>query len=240
MATALDIIKGSLRLINVLAQGDTPSDDEADEALQAMNYIIESCNNQRLMLYSINNVVGTLTANKLPHTVGTGGDINIIRPLRIEKAFVRIPNLTSPIDYALTQDDNNRYQEYSVKKIGVTYPTNFYYEKTFPLASIFTYPIQTMDLEIHMSGWAQLTQLAALVTDMAFPMGYENYLKYQLAVDLAPTYGKPLNRGDAVFDRCAELKREIKSVNNPDYQAEYDNALIGNRGSRNFNILRGF
>jgi hypothetical protein len=241
--TALDIIKDAYDLINIISPGEEPDADDVQRSLKALNSIIDSWNNQRLMLYSIKNVTGNLTANKIPHTIGaTGADITLDRPLRIEKAFVRVAGLTNPIDYPLTQDDNNRYQEYTIKLTKVSYPTNFYYEPTYPLASIYLYPVQGQALELHMSVWMQLTEFAALTTEAVLPMAYEAALKYKLAVDLAPRYGKiNIVRGHPVYDRCHELVREIKAVNQPKYVSTIDAAILGNRlGNNAFNIYRGY
>ena len=44
METAGDIINGSLRLLGVLAEGETPSADTSQDALRAMNQMIDSWN----------------------------------------------------------------------------------------------------------------------------------------------------------------------------------------------------
>ena len=240
--TAHDIIKDAFDIINILDPASELSAEDAQVGLRALNGIVESWNNQRLMLYSVNNVIGILTAGKIPHTIGIGGDINIDRPLRIENAFLRIPGITNPVDYQLIQDDNNRYQEYTVKYTQVSYPTNFYYEPTYPLASIYLYPIQGHDLEIHMSVWSQLTKFTTLTSEETLPIGYDMALKYQLAVDLAPRYGKiNVVHGHPVYDRCAQLLKSIKTVNQPKFVSTIDISLLGKRlGNNAFNIYRGY
>jgi hypothetical protein len=52
MASAGDIINGSLRLIGVLAEGETPSAETAQDALSAMNEMIASWNTERLAVFS--------------------------------------------------------------------------------------------------------------------------------------------------------------------------------------------
>lgn len=242
-STALDIIKGALKLINVLQVGETPKGEDAQDAFNALNGIISSWNNQRLMLYAVKNVTGTLNAGQNPHTIGDGGDIDIDRPLRIEKAFVRIAGLTNPVDYMLEQDDNNRYQEYSVKNTQVSYPTRFYYEPTYPLASFYTYPMCSQNLELHLSVWQQLATFESLIAEVNLPINYENALKYQLAIDLAPMYGKAdvIAKGTPIYERCAQFLREIKTVNQPKFVATIDSAILGRRlGPGAFNIYRGY
>ena len=44
MTTAGDIINGSLRLLGVLAEGETPSAEISQDSLTAMNQMIDSWN----------------------------------------------------------------------------------------------------------------------------------------------------------------------------------------------------
>jgi hypothetical protein len=242
-SSALDMIKGALKLLNVLSPGEVPDAELQDDAFKALNRIVSSWNTNRLMLYAVKNVVGTLNAGQNPHTIGDGGDIDIDRPLRIEKCFVRVPGTTNPVDYPVVQMDNNRYQEFTIKNTLVNYPTNFYYEPTLPLASIYMFPVQSVDLEIHLSVWMQLAQFSSLIDENEIPIDYENALMYQLAIDLAPMLGKSgsVVRGSQIYDRCKEFIREIKTVNQPKYVSTIDSALLGsNQGSGAFNIYRGY
>jgi hypothetical protein len=52
METAGDIINGSLRLLGVLAEGEVPSAETSQDALRAMNQMIDSWNTERLSVFS--------------------------------------------------------------------------------------------------------------------------------------------------------------------------------------------
>jgi hypothetical protein len=240
MSTALDIVKSARRLLNIDAVGESIPDSDADESLYVLNMIISSWNNQRLMLYEVKNITGTLTANKNPHTIGpAGADITADRPLRIERAFTRITGTSTPVDFSMEQVTNNRYQEFVVKNISTSYPTHFYYAPANPTASIYLYPVPSQALQLHLSVWMKLSALSTLNTTLAMPEGYENALRYALAVDIGPMYGKPQTRGGAIYERASQLLRDIKAVNQEDSYSTIDMALTSD-GRRGFQLLRGF
>jgi hypothetical protein len=59
METAGDIINGSLRLLGVLAEGEVPSAETSQDALRAMNQMIDSWNTERLSVFSTQDQVFT-------------------------------------------------------------------------------------------------------------------------------------------------------------------------------------
>jgi hypothetical protein len=244
MATARDLIVGALDLINVTGDGMEPSNEMVSKAFTMLNDIIKTWNLQRLMLYKTEEITGILTAGQNPHSIGPSGEIDTgtgSRPVKIQRVFTRFTTNNS-VDFTAAQIDSNRYQEIVTKSASTSYPTHFYYKADFPLGYIYMYPVQGQaDLEIHITYWMQLEEIVHLTDDVTLPFGYDTALKYQLACDLSPTYGRPVNRGDAIFDRAADLRREIKRANEDDRDVQLDFALssTNNRGFR-FNILRGF
>jgi hypothetical protein len=241
MSTALSIIKGALGLINVLGQGEALNNFDSNEAFAILNDIIRVWNLNNLMLYKIQKIIGTLIAGQNPHTIGpSGANITTARPVRIERAFTRLPTASNPVDYQMDQVDSNRYDEIIVKSIGTSYPNVFYYSPDYPNGNIYTYPVQSQqNLEIHISAWMQLSEIAQISDSIDLPYAYDVALKYQLAVDISSRYGKQLVKGDNVFDKAAELRSTIKRVNQPNNNILLDSALMSG-WNRGFSILRGF
>jgi hypothetical protein len=52
MDTAGETINGALRLLGVLAEGETPSAETSQDALRAMDQMIDSWNTERLSVYA--------------------------------------------------------------------------------------------------------------------------------------------------------------------------------------------
>jgi len=75
MTTAGDIINGSLRLIGVLAEGETPSSETAQDALNAMNQMIQSWNIERLSVFSTLDQVINWLPGTISGTLGPSGTL---------------------------------------------------------------------------------------------------------------------------------------------------------------------
>ena len=60
--TAGDQINAALRLIGMLAEGETPSADTSNDALNGLNQMIDSWNTERLSVFSTQDQVFTCRA----------------------------------------------------------------------------------------------------------------------------------------------------------------------------------
>jgi hypothetical protein len=108
MATAHDIIKRSFRMLKVIEAGEAPQASESQDALTVLNNMIQSWNNERLMLHKMTQESETLTANQGTYTIGTGGDFNTDRPIRFESVFIRDSNNN---DYQLQVINDQQYED---------------------------------------------------------------------------------------------------------------------------------
>jgi len=84
MTTAGEQINGALRLLGVLAEGETPSAETSQDALSAMNQMIDSWNTERLAVYSTIDQVLTWPATQRSRTLGPTGDLVGVRPILVE------------------------------------------------------------------------------------------------------------------------------------------------------------
>ena len=70
MTTALDLITGALRKINVLAAGEVPSNAESADALTVLNDMLDTWATEHLSVFNSNENVLTFTNGKSTYTVG--------------------------------------------------------------------------------------------------------------------------------------------------------------------------
>jgi len=234
MTTAGDLINGSLRLLGVLAEGETPSSETAQDALVAMNQMIQSWDAERLAVFSTQDQVVTWPASTRSRTLGPTGDIVGNRPVLIDDStYFRDP--TNGISFGLKLINQQQYNGIAVKTVTSTYPQVLWVNMTYPDVEMYVYPVPTKDLEFYIVSVQTLSQPANLATDLAFPPGYLRCFRYNLACELAPEFGVEPSR--QVQRIAMTSKRNLKRINNPDDIMALPYSLIGTR--QRFNIYAG-
>lgn len=234
MATAGDIINGSLRLLGVLAEEETPSAATAQDALTAMNQMIDSWNTERLSVFATQDQVFTWPAGQLNRTLGPSGDFVGNRPVLLDDAtYFKDPG--TGVSYGIKFINQQQYDGIAVKTVTSTYPQVIFVNNTYPNVDMFVYPRPTRDLEWHFISVEELTQPALLDTVLSFPPGYLRAFRYNLACELAPEFGVEPSR--QVQRIAMTSKRNLKRINNPDDIMSMPYSLIATR--QRYNIYAG-
>lgn len=234
MTTAGDLINGSLRLLGVLAEGETPSAETSQDALFAMNQMIQSWNTERLAVFSTQEQIVTWPPSTRSRTFGPTGDIVANRPVALDDStYFRDP--ASGISYGLKLINQQQYNGIAVKTVTSTYPQVLWVNMTYPDIEMYVYPVPTRALEFHIVSVEELTQPAGLATDLAFPPGYLRCFRYNLACELAPEFGTEPSR--QVQRIAMTSKRNLKRINAPDDIMALPYSIVGTR--QRFNIFAG-
>jgi hypothetical protein len=146
MATAGETINGSLRLLGVLAEGETPSAETSQDALRAMNQMIDSWNTERLAVFSTQDQVFTWPSGVLSRTLGPTGNFVGNRPILLDDAtYFKDPS--SGISYGIKMINQQQYDGIAVKTVSSTFPQVIFTNMTYPDIEMFIYPRPTRDLE---------------------------------------------------------------------------------------------
>ena len=234
MTTAGDIINGSLRLLGVLAEGETPSAETSQDALAAMNQMIQSWNTERLSIFSTQDQVFLWPPNFISRTIGPSGDFVGNRPILFDDStYFRDPS--NGISFGIKFINQQQYDGIAVKTVTSTYPQVIWVNMSFPNVEMYVYPVPTKVLEWHFISVDELSQPANLATDLAFPPGYLRCFRYNLACELAPEFGVEPSR--QVQRIAMSSKRDIKRINNPDDIMSLPYSIVGTR--QRFNIFAG-
>ena len=234
MATAGDIINGSLRLLGVLAEGEVPSAETSQDALNAMNQMIQSWNTERLSVFSTQDQVFIWPAGLLNRTLGPSGDFVGNRPVLFDDAtYFRDPSTN--VSFGIKFINQQQYDGIAVKTVTSTYPQVIFVNMTFPDVDMYIYPRPTRDLEWHFVSVEELTQPATLATDLHFPPGYLRAFRYNLACEMAPEFG--VEPSPQVSRIAMSSKRNLKRINNPDDVMSMPYAIVATR--QRYNIYAG-
>ena len=231
-STANAIIARSLKLLGVVASGESATADEATDAFDALNDLVASWATERLTIYVTARTSYTLVASTATYTIGSGGTFNQARPLWIPYAGVIESGGTS--EYPVEVLNLSQWAAIAIKTQTSTFPTKIYYDNAFTSSrgTINVWPVPTTTPALILYTPTALVVFADRTTSYNFPPGYERALRYNLAVELAPEYGVPLDGVIAAI--AAESKGNIKRANIEPYDARVDAALLGSGGRFNW------
>lgn len=206
MATALDLVSKALRRIKALAQGQTADGNDAEDALETLNDMIDSMSVEDLLLYYSKIETLSLTVGVSTFTIGrVAADFDIDRPIEILGANIRLADNTDLPPLNIVSLDT--FQAIAQKEIGNTYPQYMYYQPTHPNGTIGLWQLPSAGLTLRIQVNALLEELEDLATEIILPPGYKRYFVAELAVQLAPEYGK-----SAMLPELKEEAKEAKMI----------------------------
>lgn len=182
MPTALVLINRAAEILGYKDPAETLDGNDATNFLGVLNDMVDSWNTQRMFILSVLDVSQSVSG--LPITIGSGGTINVARPVRMENgAFIR----SQGVDYGITWVDRVSYDAIVMKSQPGTLACYGYYEPAMPLGKIYLWPYSSTAVELHLQLQVQLTEFADLTdTNYTLAPGYRKAIEYSLAEELSP------------------------------------------------------
>lgn len=237
--TAGEQINRALRLIGMLAEGETPSAATAQDSLMALNQMIDSWNTERLSVFSTIDQIVNWPVGSINETLGPSGSLVRLngtaqRPVLVDDStYFKDPG--TGVSYGVKLINQQQYNGIAVKTVTSTFPQVVFVNMTYPDIDIFIYPRPTRLLEWHFISVQELTQPASLSTDILFPPGYLRAFTYNLACEIAPEFG--VEPSPQVQRIAMYSKRNLKRINNPDDVMSMPYAIVATR--QRFNVYAG-
>ena len=232
--SANDQINGALRVLGILAEGETPSAATSQDALAALNQMIDSWNTERLSVFNTQDQTYLWTPGLKTQTLGPSGDFVGNRPIMIDDAtYFRDP--ANGISFGIKLINQQQYDGIAVKTVTSTYPQVMWINMEYPNITMTIYPVPTKVLEWHFISVDELMSVPSLSTNILMPPGYLRAFKYNLACEFANEFGiePPAN----VARIAMTSKRNLKRINNPDDIMSLPYSIVGTR--QRFNIFAG-
>lgn len=217
MGTALGIIKSAMRKAGVLVKSESPSADEANDGLEMLNDLLASLSNDSM-------VVPARVLESFPltsahdYTIGSGGDFDTTRPIKIISAYAR----SGGIDYQLDVVSDENYAQITTKTTSGT-PEYLNFTNAYPLATIRIHPASA-GYTLYILSEKQLSSFT-LNQEVDLPPGWRRMLVHNLAVELSPEYGQAVPQEVAMIAR--ESKGEIRSAIMSARPMQWENGLGG-------------
>jgi hypothetical protein len=182
--------------------------------MQSLNALMEAWSAEQATIYQIVNFQNALTGSQQTYTMGTGGNFNTTRPLKIERAGIITPDTLRHDMKIIGAKDWAMIEE---KSLTGRLPKVLYNDNAFPLANINLWPIPnatggapTIDLYV----WQQMQQFVTIGDSFTMPPPYFRAIKYALAIELAPEYGSQAQAAAAgLADVAMKAKQEVIALN---------------------------
>jgi hypothetical protein len=232
--SAGDQINGALRLIGQLAEGETPSAATSNDALTAMNQMLDSWSTERLSVYTTQDQVFTWPANTATRSLGPTGNFVGNRPVQVNDSTYFL-DTSNNISFGIKLINQQQYNGIAVKTVTSTYPQVMFVNMAIPNIDMTIYPVPTKALQWHFISVVELVEPATLATTLVVPPGYLRAFRFNLAAEIAAEFG--VEPPPQVQRIAMSSKRNIKRINNPDDVMSMPYAIIATR--QRFNVYSG-
>lgn len=224
--TVREIIYRSLRMLGVLASGETPAASDTQDALTAMNAMIKSWSNNGFMIFENQIISATLLASQDSYTIGATGDVVAARPVMINEAKIIISNC----EYDIEIINEEQYANITDKSITGSIPTKLYYNPSYPNGTLYLWPKPEGGSQIKLYCPTPVASFTSINNTVSLPDGYEDLLAYATADRIAPEYGKELS--PRMLQIMTEIKADIMRKNTtPEYMTPDPTGAGGYHGT---------
>lgn len=222
--TALQLIEDGLALTNSVGADQTLTADEVALGLRAFNDVLEAWSIDDLAVYATQNITINTAVGQTTYTIGTGGNWNVQRPV-----FIREPSyiVYQNVSFYIKEMTQEQYNGIALKTQQSIIPEWFLYENTFPLGLVTLWPVPSQILPITFSVGNILSAVASAGTTISFPPGYAKGFLYNLAVELAPYFGKQITKYPDIIKTYKDTMGLIKRANLTPAILKFDPQALG-------------
>src|SRR5689334_6559929 len=187
-------------------------DSDAQLALVSMNQLLDQWQSESLLLYAEQRITWTIVASQASYTVGSGAQINTPRPVYVDGVGYVNSSATPPLELPLIRYTDQAWISNNLKTLTSNLPTNFYYDLTYPTATLYLFPIPTATtLTGTLYCRTQVPQITDLDMDVALPNGWLRMIVTNLAVELAPAFTR--TPSPTLVQQALQSKSAVKRSN---------------------------
>lgn len=236
--SAQDIIQSAFRVAGITGKKEAPSADEMQDGLQALNFLVDNWSAKRLLQSALVRESFPLVSGKQSYTIGPGMNFNTACPLSIDWAFY-----TDGFGIKRGLDIITREQFDSLEdsQIVSAPPTALFFDpgatqQVSQSGTIFLYftPDGSTSYTLTIESQKPFTEFATLTTAFTFPPSYLRAFKWNLALELADEYGRPVT--DTMHENAVDSLETLEALNSAPVMCLID--VPGTKGG-GFNWISG-
>lgn len=238
--TTRELIRDALQEIGALSAGEAVSNGDAQVALARFNSLVDKWQIERLTIPTSERKTCDLVTSQQDYTIGPAVTDSIVVTVRphylLSATLLTTPTTGDAYETPLRLLSEGEWTALRIKDLDSDLPSHARYDPTFPAGTLSLWPVPssaTPDLVVYYA--TPLAKSATLDTVLSLPPGYEEALRYNLAVRLAPVFGRALP--GVVASLAVESLAQIKRANDAPETMRVDAALLGDGGA--FDIWTG-
>lgn len=222
--TGLQVITDALKLLGVVAGNEVPTSAEQQDAFSRLNELIDSWGLQAHTLLVARRDVVALVIGQQTYTVGPGLDIDLPVPITVDAvSYVVAGTPDTEVFLALGLEQTTLAQPQ--KALAGSPPLEVSYARTHGYGELSVWPVPSVAQDVVLYWKQPLAQFPDLVTPVELAAGYARALRSNLALELAPEFGKQVD--PMVARMAAESLADVKRANLPMVEIGIDPFLTG-------------
>jgi hypothetical protein len=221
LITVNQLIIDSMRKIGVLSRGEVPSSEESADIMRDLNRMLGLWNNESLMVQGITIEEFSLVPGVDTYTLGGGGDFDTTVPIKTEAAFLKYTD-GQQIEMKLV--DSQKWGRLQHSDINSNTQTHIYINRQHPLQTVRIYPEPSEANKLVLHNFRKLSKVTSLTQQIDLADGYEMALVSNLAIVIAPDFGKEVSA--TLYQTAQEAKALIKRVNTQIRELKVDRSLL--------------
>lgn len=211
-----------MRKVGITSAGETPTADEANDALDDLNDLIESMNLDNLFVWGSASTPFTTVAAQATRTIGPTGQFVTDRPVRVTNAYCTVSGVNYPIEIIGQAEYDNitlkTQQSQIIEKLA--------YVNDNPNGLLYMWPVPQSAIPIVIGIDRIIASVATTAAVMTFPPGYLKYMMFELGIALSTEYG--VEPTSAVIKYAQTTRAALKRANKQKRKAYFDPALTMN------------
>jgi hypothetical protein len=210
--TARALIADCLKELGVLAKGEQPEDQDAQDALLRLNELLETWSIETLTVFRIGQITHAFVAGQGTYTIGEAGgeDVSTARPTAVLRgSFVRDGDgYDHPLTVLGARQD---FDSIVLKSTQNDYPGWVWYDPAWPSGTLHYYGVPRQIWTAHLNVPAAFTAFEDLDSAVSFPPGYSRMLRTNGALELASMFDAEPTA--ALVAAATDSKEKVRRLN---------------------------